>query len=65
MRVGVLGEPPREEGQRLVDRPAEQVEPWLSEPRVEGLLLGCPLRMGVALMCDAGRWVAWRENTWT
>ena len=35
-RIGVVGEPPPEEGRRLVDRPAEQLEPGPAELRLEG-----------------------------
>ncbi len=42
--VGVVGEPPPEEGGRLIDRPAEQSEPGMAELRLEGELPGCPFR---------------------
>ena len=42
--VGVVGEPPPEEGGRLVDRPAEQHEPGMAELRLEGELPSGPLR---------------------
>src|SRR6185437_15443418 len=42
--VGVVSEPPPEEGGRLVDRPAEQHEPGTAELRLKGELPGGPLR---------------------
>src|SRR5579862_2762789 len=42
--VGVVGEPPPEEGGRLVDRPAEQHEPGMAELRLKGELRSGPLR---------------------
>ena len=42
--VGVVGEPPPEEGGRLIDRPAEQGEPGMAELRLEGELPGGPFR---------------------
>ena len=42
--VGVVSEPPPEEGRRLVDRPAEQDEPGPAELRLKGELPGGPFR---------------------
>ena len=44
MRVSVVGEPPPEERGRLIDRPAEQHEPRLSELRLKGEMPSCPFR---------------------
>ena len=42
--VGVIGEPPPEEGGRLIDRPPEQSEPGMAKLRLEGELPGRPFR---------------------
>src|SRR5574337_572371 len=42
--VGVIGEPPPEEGWGLIDRPPEQGEPGVAKLRLEGELPGCPFR---------------------
>jgi hypothetical protein len=44
MGVGVIGEPPPEEGGRLVDRPTKKNKPRLSELRLEGELPCRPFR---------------------
>src|SRR5579872_955613 len=44
--IGVVGEPPPEEGGRLVHRPAEQHEPGVAELRLKGELPGGPFRRG-------------------
>ncbi len=44
MGVGDVGEPPPEEGGRLIDRPAEKSKPGLAELRLEGEPPGGPFR---------------------
>ena len=43
-RIRVVGEPPPEEGRRLIDWPAEEFEPWKAELGLEGQTPGDPLR---------------------
>ena len=43
-RIGVVGEPPPEEGRRLIDGPAEQLEPGMAELRLEAELPSRPFR---------------------
>ena len=43
-RIGVVGEPPPKEGWRVVDRPAEDVEPGVSQLGLECQAPGDPLR---------------------
>ena len=43
-RVGVIGEPPPEEGRRLVDGPPEELEPGMAELRLEAQPPCRPLR---------------------
>ena len=42
--IGVVGEPPPEEGGWLIDRPAEQFEPWRAELRLKGQTPSDPFR---------------------
>ncbi len=43
-RIGVVGEPPPEEGWRMVNRPAEQLEPRVAKPRLKPELPRGPFR---------------------
>ena len=43
-RVSIVGEPPPEEGRRLIDWPAEEFEPWKAELGLEGQTPSDPLR---------------------
>ena len=43
-RIGVVGEPPPEEGRRLIERPAEDLEPRAAELGLERKAPGNPLR---------------------
>ncbi len=43
-RVGVEGKPPPEEGRRIIDRQARQIEPWRSKLGLEAEAKGNPLR---------------------
>ena len=43
-RIGVVGEPPPEEGRRLVDGPAEDIKPGVAELRLEAELPCGPFR---------------------
>src|ERR1700722_9094110 len=43
-RIRVIGEPPPKEGRRLIDWPADELEPWKSELGLEGQTPGDPFR---------------------
>ncbi len=42
-RIGVVEIPPPEEGRRIVDRPTDQLEPWLAQLKLEAELPRRPL----------------------
>src|SRR5690606_5236319 len=43
-RIGIEGEPPPEEGRRIVDRQARQLEPWIAKLGLEAKAERYPLR---------------------
>ncbi len=45
-RIGVVEIPPPEEGRRVIDRPARNLEPWMAELRLEAKAVCRPLRRG-------------------